>query len=870
MRAWASEHLADRPVLVADTLLDGLEIASKLAGLPLAAGKALRDASARVGLDLALTAPAQNRVTIRVKGERAADDGPHALVSGHADAHGFAWASAAGHRDLLAWIDSTSARHVYVTGACADAIVAAIGPRATVLGPARADGAGARLTWDGRYSSGNRRDGGWWWRLPLLAILWLAIALPIIAALVVAITLRRWAKDLPEVPDLAAWRAQAPQTSLVLAADGSHLAELPFQDGKVFGHRTLVPLDRVPKVLVDAVLAAEDVRFYEHHGVDYQAIARAAYINYSAGRVVEGASTITQQVARNLLPIDIGSARSAKRKVREALLARDIEKRWSKRDVLETTTCRSSNARRGRLRHGRRCARVLRSRRHRGRSPRGRAARRPHPGARPPRPVSPPRRRARPPRRDPRTHGPRRPDRRRDPHEGDRHADRAAPPASNVRHARALVHRAGARAGVVGAAGRGRARRADDRHRRAAGARGGRPGPGRRPRTEVGAGHRHARDRRDRVGPPHRVCRGDRRRARVGHEGSLRSLHAELPATGLGVEADGVYGSALAAGAITPGHPTPPRQPSISEYDEVTNTHWKPKSGTKFRGVVLAEDAFASSLNAPAIDVFDRVGPAPVIAFARRLGITTPISELRPMALGASCVKPIELARAYAVIARRGWAIAPRFVVRVRRGDDTLFDAAVPEDPWLDPARRFDRIADTAGADPDQRVGASGGQLVDDPIAFQLQDMMSAVVVRGTAAAAGASLGRPAAGKTGTTNDNTDAWFVGFTGRVLAATWIGFDDPTHKLGTEADGAHAALPLWMRAVRAAEGERPRVAVPGDPPAGMVHETIDRESGLLAAPHTGGVELWFRKGTAPTEVSGQPGTSPADFGRTAREF
>jgi penicillin-binding protein 1A len=194
----------------------------------------------------------------------------------------------------------------------------------------------------------------------------------------------------------------------------------------------------------------------------------------------------------------------------------------------------------------------------------------------------------------------------------------------------------------------------------------------------------------------------------------------------------------------------------------------------------------------------------------------------------------------------------------------------VPEDPTLDQARRFDRLAATAGADPDARVGAAGGQLLDPKIAFQLLDMMTAVVQRGTAAAAGASLGRPAAGKTGTTNSNTDAWFIGFTGRELGAVWIGFDDPITKLGTEGDGAHAALPLWMRAIKAAEGDRPRIAMPGEPPSGMERATIDRETGLLAPAHTGGLELWFRAGTAPTETSGQPGTSPTDFGQTSREF
>ena len=76
------------------------------------------------------------------------------------------------------------------------------------------------------------------------------------------------------------------------------------------------------------------------------------------------------------------------------------------------------------------------------------------------------------------------------------------------------------------------------------------------------------------------------------------------------------------------------------------------------------------------------------------------------MALGASCVKPIELARAYAVIARRGWAIAPRFAVRVRRGDDALFDARCPRIRGSTPARRFDRIAAIAGARSGERVGA--------------------------------------------------------------------------------------------------------------------------------------------------------------------
>lgn len=711
-----------------------------------------------------------------------------------------------------------------------------------------------------RVQVANRRDGGWWWRLPLLALIWLAIAVPIVAGLAVATTLRRWARDLPEVPDLAAWRAQAAQTSLLLAADGSHLAELPFRDGDVVGHRTLEPLDALPPHLVQAVLAAEDVRFFQHHGVDYAAIARAAWMNYQAGRVVEGASTITQQVARNLLPAEIGTERSAKRKVREALLARMIEKRWTKREVLEVYLDfvflgegaygmqAAAHAYFDRdvasldLAQSALLAGLIQA-----------------PG-----------------RLDPYHH----------------------PDAAKARRDEVLARMA-------------RAKLIDEPTRAAAVAQ---PLELHRPHPSYGTRVPwYAEQVRQLVAGalPQDFARGgltvetaalpalgtelqhDAAAHGVAWKGAQtgaliwdhRTGYVEALVGGTAWGADRfdrmilscrqpgsafkplVYGAALEAGAITPG--TALRDAPVSEYDEVTNTHWKPKSGGHFRGVVLVQDAFAASLNAPAIDVFDRVGAPAVTALARRLGITTPLAEVRPMALGASCVKPIELARVFAIIARRGWAISPRLAVRIRRGDEVLFDASVPEDPTLDVARRYDRFAALAGADPAERVSADGGSLLDERIAFQLQDMMSAVVERGTASAA-ASLGRPAAGKTGTTNDNTDAWFIGFTGRALAAVWVGFDDPSDKLGAQGDGAHAALPLWMRAIRAAEGERPKVSVPGSPPPGMERATIDRETGLLAAPGAPGLPLWFQSGTAPTEVSGQPGTSPTDFGRTSREF
>lgn len=711
----------------------------------------------------------------------------------------------------------------------------------------------------------NRRDSGWWWRLPLFALLSLLVIAPALAAGFVIATLRGWARDLPAAPDLAAWRAAAPQTSYLLAADGTRLAELPFSDGVAVGHRTLVPLSALPAHLVAAVLAAEDVRYWHHRGVDFHAIARAALTNYRAGRVVEGASTITQQLARNLLPQEIGYQRSIKRKVREALLARAIARRWTREQVLETYL-----------------ALVFLGRNAYGMAAGARAYFDRDVGAldlpqaallagliQAPGRLDPVRR----------------------------------PDAARARRDEVLARMA--RAGAIDEATRARAAATPLALRLPTPRYGSQlPWYTEQVRALIAAALPDELARGglvvDTAAAPalgaqlqsDAVAQADRWRG--SQVGALVWDHATGYVEALvGGRAWGrdrfdrvrlscrqpgsawkpiVYGAALEAGAITPG--TALRDAPIAAYDEATDVHWKPRSGSHFRGLVLAQDALAASLNAPSIEVLDRVGVASVLAFARSLGVTSSIASVRPMALGASCVRPIELARAYAMIARGGWPIAPRFAVRVSRGAQVLFDAAVPEDPNLDAARRFDRIAAVSGMDPGERVGAGGGgggggaRPLDPRTAYQLADMLAAVVSRGTASRSG--LGRPAAGKTGTTNDNTDAWFIGFTGRVLAAVWLGFDDPAEKLGKEGDGAHAALPLWVRAVRGAEGARPPRAVPGTAPDGLERVSIDRDSGLRAAPGGPGVGLWFRRGSAPTDVAGQPTTSPTDFGRSTREF
>ncbi|HUH05674.1 MAG TPA: PBP1A family penicillin-binding protein [Kofleriaceae bacterium] len=705
----------------------------------------------------------------------------------------------------------------------------------------------------------NASEGGLWWRIPCVLLLWAPIAAPTVIGLIAVGTLRDYARDLPRTPDLDAWEQAVPRTTVLVAADGTVLAEQPFAVGAEVGHRFPIAYDDVPPAMVQAVLAAEDVRFFEHRGVDAQAVVRAALANHRAGRVVEGASTLTQQVARNLLPEEIGYERSVRRKVREALLARRLERRYSKQRIFETYINHAflgagayGIAAAARAYFGKSLARL------------DLAETAMIAGM---------------------AQAPGRADPYKDPHAARARRDE-------------VLHRM-ARAGFISAdeaaAAQARpielsppplvygtiapwltehARRELDQELPAEVARG-----GLRVETtalpplalETAALAQVATDRlgkdREHGSPELGAVVWDYRTGYIEALVGGRSwASSQFDRATQACRQPGsafkpvLYTAALETGAITAG--TPLRDAPISEYDYDNDVHWKPSSaGRTFRGVALAQDALAASLNAPAVDVLDRVGTAPVATLARRLGITSELADVRPMALGASCVIPIELAGAFATIARRGTAPRRVVITRIARGTEVLIDRAAPEDPWLAPDRRLDRVAALAGDE---------GELVLDPdIAFISTTMLRDVVLRGTGTAARKL--RPIAGKTGTTNDNTDAWFVGFSGRVVGAVWLGHDDPKRTLGTRDDGGRAALPLWMQLVEAAETGRAPIEVPGEPPLSLVRARVDRETGLLAQPGAGGaIDLYFVPGTEPTQRVGTVHDVPADLGRMSREF
>jgi len=176
---------------------------------------------------------------------------------------------------------------------------------------------------------------------------------------------------------------------------------------------------------------------------------------------------------------------------------------------------------------------------------------------------------------------------------------------------------------------------------------------------------------------------------------------------------------------------------------------------------------------------------------ARRFGITTPLPPYLPLALGAADMKLIEHVSAFTVFPDDGIRIDPYMIRRVTSYDGALLEEAHPE------------VHDVISPD----------------VARTMVAMLEEVVQFGTGVAAKA-LGRPAAGKTGTTQDYTDAWFVGFTPQLTAGVWVGFDDKQISLGKKETGARAALPIWLEFMQGATAGTPATDFPNVVPLEQV--------------------------------------------------
>lgn len=299
-------------------------------------------------------------------------------------------------------------------------------------------------------------------------------------------------------------------------------------------------------------------------------------------------------------------------------------------------------------------------------------------------------------------------------------------------------------------------------------------------------------------------------------------------------------------------------------YDDPANQNrWKPANYDEgFKGEVLLRTALVNSMNIPAVKTFielarhlgnknEIIGIQKIGEFAKSLGFSTPLNPDYSAALGSSCVYPFELAQVYATIDRQGVKKPTYFVRKVEdRFGRMVEDHTAHDDPW---ASLQDRVA--AGY---ARLFEPGEQVLSPETAFLVTDLMRGVVREGTGAAA-SRLGKPAAGKTGTTNDSFDAWFTAFTRDVVTSAWVGYDLNPHPLGRYETGGRAALPIWLGYMtRALEGREQPEFVPS-PSLALVQRRVDNKTGRLASSGRGSTTLWFKRGTEPEDQEPERGAA-----------
>ena len=624
---------------------------------------------------------------------------------------------------------------------------------------------------------------------------------------------------------------QPPQSSLVLARDGSLIGEI----GREW--RTSVPLRTLPRYLPQAFVAVEDQRFYQHDGVDVVGVMGA--LKDAVLGDPRGASTITQQLVGNMHPDVIDRTdKSPRRKLREQQAAREMEKRYTKEQILEAYLNQIHfghgwygveaaarhyfgkpasqlslaeaatlaalpkgpnlyspirNAERARVR--RNTVLALMADQKYITSAQARAA-----SAEPMR-VAP-----------------------------DAGMAAAAPWFVDV------VRIQAERAGVPVSNGGYRVHTTLDPALQRAAIQALAKGTA---EVEARPGYRH-------------LTYAKRTKGRTDYlqgmvvaidptDGSVRALvgwrnYAEGPFD-RAVSAMRQPGSAFKpfvyAAAIADSLP-----PNLIEQDTALaipldhgRVYSPDNADNQFLGPMTLRESLVKSRNTVAVQLAQRVGLDSVVAVARRSGLRSPIAPYPSSAIGASVVQPLDLVAAYTAFANLGAPVEPHFIVKVEdQARRTVFtpQPAVPE-------------------------------LAMDPrVAFIVRDMMREVVERGTAASVRRYLPArvPAAGKTGTTNDNTDVWFVGMTPEIVAGVWLGFDKPK-TITPGAGGGSLAAPIWGQMMAQwYEGRETREWLA---PGGVVPVEIDRETGLLADASTlpeRRYTEWFIEGTQPGAVQYDP--------------
>lgn len=263
--------------------------------------------------------------------------------------------------------------------------------------------------------------------------------------------------------------------------------------------------------------------------------------------------------------------------------------------------------------------------------------------------------------------------------------------------------------------------------------------------------------------------------------------------------------------------------PVVYEQEEEEKI-WKPENyGRRFHGIVSLRDALSQSHNLATVRLLEKVGIRNVIDFARTIGITSPLAPDLSLALGSSSVGLLELTSAYGVFLNQGIRAEPYAIATVTDNTGKVL----------------------------KQVSSEPHEVIAKETAYLITNMMEDVVQRGTGQAAKV-INRPIAGKTGTTNEYTNAWFIGGSPNLATGVYVGFDD-RRPLGESESGSHAALPIWINFMKEAVKRLP--VVPFEIPDGVMFVKVDPATGLLDAEQdgpSGTVEL-FVKGSEPTQAA-----------------
>jgi len=583
---------------------------------------------------------------------------------------------------------------------------------------------------------------------------------------------------LPDVGDLDRYRPPLP--SLVLDRHGVTIGRF------VEERRELIALRDLPPHVIDAILAAEDDGFYRHSGIDVFGMLRAAVANLRAGRIEQGASTITQQVAKNIF---LNPERTYMRKLRDVALAIQIELTLSKDEILEIYLNQiyfGSGA------YGIAEAAMTYFGKPVGSLSIAEAA---LIAGLPPAPSR------RSPHNDPRAAEENRRSvilRMRDTGRLSRSAASAAlaenvkivDPVLREKYTDAAYFVEEVRQQIFDALGselvlRGGLRietTLDARMQREAVV-----------ALREGLEAMRADSVRDSKGRPAEgalvaldVKSGDVLAMVGGYDFAKSRFNRAVQAKRQPGSAfkPFAYGAALEAGF--------PPNATLYDYqvefrDRQTGKWWRPKNYTgRFRGPISMTEAFARSLNNPTIRLVEEVGVDRVIDFARRAGIRSKLSRNLALGLGTNEVTLLEITSAYGTFARGGRARDPRIVRRVVDADGKVL------------------LEDLKAADLPPRLTKKRISSIDAYLTTYL--MKEAVRAWYGTGHRAAKLGNGIAGKTGSTNENRDAWFLGFTPEVVTGVWVGHDDRT-PMAKYRTGAGAALPIWTAFMdRALEGKK----------------------------------------------------------------